>query len=65
MTQDDLAAAAGVHLTAVSHWELRDSLPDLDRLPAIAEALGISVTELIDGESAFNVLGQMIEDGAA
>jgi transcriptional regulator with XRE-family HTH domain len=50
LTQEQLAAVVGVDKTAVSAWERRLSRPDISHLPAVAEALGVSVDELIDGE---------------
>ncbi len=52
LSQEDLAVAVGVDKTAVSHWENRVARPDMSRLPALAEALGVTVDELIDGERA-------------
>lgn len=65
LTQLDLADATGVHATAVSHWENGFSRPDISRLPAVALALGVSVSELIAGEKAFAALGQMLGAKAA
>jgi transcriptional regulator with XRE-family HTH domain len=52
MSQEELADACGVDKTAVSHWENGVARPDLSRLLAVADALGVSVGELIDGEEA-------------
>jgi HTH-type transcriptional repressor of puuD len=52
MSQEDLAIAVGVDATAVSHWENRIARPDLSRISAVADALGVSVEDLIDGEQA-------------
>lgn len=52
MTQAQLAAAIGVDKTAVSHWENRLARPDMSNLAAVAEVLGVSIEELIDGEQA-------------
>jgi transcriptional regulator with XRE-family HTH domain len=62
LTQADLADQLGIDKTAVSHWELNQARPDIDRLPGIAGALGVTVTELIRGERAWErvlaVLGE-------
>ena len=52
MTQKDLAER--LHLTdrAVSKWERGLNAPDLATLEPLAEALGVSLTELIAGERA-------------
>ena len=59
MTQAQLAKKVGVvDKTSVSLWELR-KLPPTDRLPALAEALGVTVAELIAGEKSFEALAAM------
>jgi len=50
MSQEDLASAVGVGVTSVSHWENRIARPDISRLAAVADALGVSVEDLIEGE---------------
>ena len=49
MTQRQLACAIGVTDKAVSKWETGRGLPDVSLAPALAEALGVSVAELISG----------------
>lgn len=50
LTQQQLAENVGVSNKAVSKWERGLSLPDVALLPSLAEALGITVTELLKGE---------------
>lgn len=50
LTQEQLADSVGVDKTAVSHWENRFSRPDIKHLSAVADALGVTVAELIRGE---------------
>lgn len=47
MTQLDLAEKMGVTDKAVSKWERDLSSPDIRTVPKLAEALGISVEELM------------------
>lgn len=53
LSQEELGAKAvnlkgeGVDKTAVSHWENGISSPDIERLPALAAALEITVDELL------------------
>ena len=47
MTQLELAEKMGVTDKAVSKWERNLSCPDVSSLPKLAEALGISVDELM------------------
>lgn len=61
MTQDDLASKVHVTRTAVSKWERDLSLPDVASLEPIADALGITVTELMHGETVEKVLPEAEE----
>ena len=47
MTQAELADKLGVTDKAVSKWERDLSCPDINSLPNLAEALGVSVDELM------------------
>ena len=47
LTQNDLAARVGVTAQAVSKWETGRSCPDIAILDEIADALGISLSELL------------------
>ena len=49
MTQRELAGVLNVTDKAVSKWELGTSLPDVALLLPLAEALGVSATELLAG----------------
>lgn len=49
MTQRELAGVLNVTDKAVSKWEVGTSLPDVALLLPLAEALGISATELLAG----------------
>ena len=48
MTQKDLADKMNVTDKAVSKWERNLSCPDINSIPDLAEALGISVEELLN-----------------
>ena len=62
MTQEKLADAIHVSTKAVSKWETGKGFPDISLLEPLAEALGISVIELLNGNAiqnknrAFNML---------
>lgn len=51
MTQLELAEKMGVTDKAVSKWERDLSCPDVNTLPRLAEVLGLSVEELLQGKS--------------
>lgn len=54
LTQRALAEKIGVSDKAVSKWETEKGLPDISLLPLLADALGVSVAELLTGEVAVN-----------
>ena len=54
MTQTELADRIGVSNKAVSKWETGKGLPDLSLIQPLAQALGVSVIELMNGQSVAN-----------
>ena len=54
MTQAELAETIGVSSKTVSKWETAKGLPDVSLLQPLAQALGISVIELMNGEQIIN-----------
>lgn len=54
MTQSELADKIGVTAKAVSKWETAKGLPDISLIEPLADALGVSVTELMSGETVIN-----------
>ena len=54
LTQADLAERIGVSSKTVSKWETGKGLPDISLLQPLAQALGISVIELMNGEHVIN-----------
>ena len=54
MTQAELAEKIGVSSKTVSKWETAKGLPDISLLQPLAQALGISVLELMNGEHIIN-----------
>ena len=54
MTQAELAERIGVSSKTVSKWETAKGLPDITLLQPLAQALGISVIELMNGEQILN-----------
>lgn len=51
MTQLELAEKMGVTDKAVSKWERDLSCPDVNTLPLLADVLGLSVEELLQGKA--------------
>ena len=54
LTQAELAQRIGVSSKTVSKWETAKGLPDISLLQPLAQALGISVIELMNGEQITN-----------
>ena len=52
LTQEALGQRVGVSGQAVSKWETADGFPDPSLLPALADALEVSIDELFDRETA-------------
>ncbi|MBR3620988.1 MAG: helix-turn-helix domain-containing protein [Clostridia bacterium] len=55
MTQEELAEKIFVSGKAVSKWETGQGFPDISLLEPLAQALGISVIELLSGEDIRNL----------
>ena len=62
MTQKQLAERMNLSSKTVSKWETGKGLPDISLLQPLAQALGISVIELMNGEPIINrnVSGNML-----
>lgn len=51
MTQMELADKLSISFQAVSNWERGNTMPDISKLPELAEIFGISVDELLNGKA--------------
>lgn len=62
LTQSQLADIINVSDKAVSRWETGKGFPDISLIEPLSEALGISVIELLSGETVtnMNVSGNML-----
>ncbi len=54
ITQSRLAEQIGVSSKAVSKWETAKGLPDITLIEPLAKALGVSVAELMSGDTVIN-----------
>lgn len=54
LTQAELAQRIGVSSKTISKWETAKGLPDVSLLQPLAQALGISVIELMNGQQISN-----------
>ena len=63
LTQAQLAERLGISSKSVSKWERGKCMPDYDIVNELCDALGITVSELLDGEENLRMYDndQMIE----
>lgn len=54
ITQGELSEMLGVSSKAVSKWETGKGLPDISLIEPLANALSVSLTELMSGETVIN-----------
>ena len=54
LTQAELAEKIGVSSKTISKWETAKGLPDISLLQPLAQSLGISIIELMNGEQITN-----------
>lgn len=54
LTQTELADILGVSSKTVSKWETAKGLPDISLIEPLADALSVSVTELMTGNTVIN-----------
>ncbi len=50
LSQEALAERVGVSRQAVSKWETDAAMPELDKLAALARALGVTADQLLNGD---------------
>ena len=62
MTQAQLAEKMGVTDKAVSKWERDLSCPDINSIPKLAEILGTTVEQLMQGESKESPAGEKVQE---
>lgn len=54
MTQTQLADQIGVSCKTISKWETAKGLPDISLIEPLSQALGVSVMELMSGDTVIN-----------
>ncbi len=64
MTQMELADRMNISFQAVSNWERGNSMPDISKLPELAELFGVSIDEILGKKSDLinNAANGNIED---
>jgi len=61
MTQMELADRLGISYQAVSNWERGESMPDISKLPELAEILNTTIDELLGDQKQAKILENIIE----
>lgn len=54
ITQSELAEKIGVSSQAISKWETSKGLPDITLIEPLSKALGVSIMELMSGDTVIN-----------
>ncbi len=62
MTQAQLAEQMGVTDKAVSKWERDLSCPDISSVPKLAEILGVTVDQLMNGETSSSPINKKVQE---
>ncbi len=62
MTQAQLAEQMGVTDKAVSKWERDLSCPDISSVPKLAEILGVTVDQLMQGEKSSSPINKKVQE---
>ena len=65
MTQMELADKMGVSFQAVSNWERGNTMPDISKLPELAEIFHISVDELLIVKGKVTLVSAVLDDTIA
>ena len=65
LTQMGLADQLGISYQAVSNWERGNSMPDISKLPQLAEIFGTGIDEILGEEQGqgSRVIGSVLEHG--
>ena len=54
LTQMELADRLGISFQAVSNWERGNTMPDISKLPELAEIFGVSIETILGDGSSFS-----------
>lgn len=54
MTRKEFSEKTGIALSSISDWKRKGTNPGAEKIMIIADTLGISVTELLSGNSQYN-----------
>jgi len=62
LTQMELADKLLISYQAVSNWERGLTMPDISKLPELAEIFGVSVDEILNSTKGAAIINSVIED---
>src|SRR5215510_3992866 len=61
ITQMKLADQLGVSFQAISNWERGETMPDISKLPELAEIFNVSIDEILGNEKGVKLINNLIE----
>ena len=61
MTQMELADRMNISYQAVSNWERGNTMPDISKLPELAEIFGVSMEEILCDERRAKIVEELAE----
>lgn len=62
LTQMELADRMNISYQAVSNWERGNTMPDISKLPELAEIFGVSIEELLCDDRKGKLVEEISED---
>lgn len=61
MTQMELADRLGISYQAVSSWERGTTMPDISKLPLLADSFGVSIDEILNGGRGSELVRKIVD----
>jgi len=61
MTQLEIADKLNISFQAVSSWERGETMPDISRLPELAQILGVSVDDILPNHKQAQIIEKINE----
>lgn len=60
MTQMELADRLGISYQAVSSWERGSTMPDISKLPLLADSFGVSIDDILNGGRGADLVRKIV-----
>lgn len=61
MTQMELADRLGISYQAVSSWERGSTMPDISKLPLLADSFGVSIDDILNGGRGADLVRKIVK----